>query len=343
MDCLKEKVNPNETDNDLHQVDTNSINDFRPVCRIEANGKTGTGFLIKLYKDNKGFDCLMTNEHVITKQMIDLKQKITIIYDTGNKKIDILLNKDERYIKEYKNIDLDVTIVEVIKEDNIKEECFFFQYIEDYNFINKNIYIVQFPNDILSYSKGKIIRIDKYELTYNATTNSGSSGSPIFLENTKAVIGIHKQGNTKKPEKYGDLIYPIIIDLKPQLNFGNGQYYKGDIINNKAHGKGILYNKDENIKYEGDFIDDKFEGRGKYFYENGEYFIGEFKNNLKNGKGIEYYKNGDIKYEGDFIDDYREGNGKYNYENDDYYIGQFSFGLKHGKGIEYHKNGDIKR
>ena len=40
------------------------------------------------------------------------------------------------------------------------------------------------------------------------STDAGSSGSPIFLENKIEVIGIHKQGG--KRENYGDLIYPIL-------------------------------------------------------------------------------------------------------------------------------------
>ena len=61
------------------------INVSRSVCEINVNGNIGTGFLIKSSKNNKEFYCLMTNEHVITKQMINLKQKITIIYDIGMK------------------------------------------------------------------------------------------------------------------------------------------------------------------------------------------------------------------------------------------------------------------
>ena len=47
------------------------------------------------------------------------------------------------------------------------------------------------------------------------------------------------------------------------------------------NGKGSLYYSSGNKKYEGDFINDKFEGNGKYFYENGNYYIGQFKNNLR--------------------------------------------------------------
>ena len=39
--------------------------------------------------------------------------------------------------------------------------------------------------------------------------------------------------------------------------------------------------------FEGDFINGKAEGNGKYIFEDGEYYIGPFKNGLKNEK--EYY------------------------------------------------------
>ena len=66
-----------------------------------------------------------------------------------------------------------------------------------------------------------------------------------------------------------------------------------------------MYYSNGNIKYEGDWINDKKEGNGKYIWEDGNYYIGQFKNGLRNGKGTEYYSNGNIKYEGDWI------NGKF--------------------------------
>ena len=68
-------------------------------------------------------------------------------------------------------------------------------------------------------------------------------------------------------------------------------------------GKGTFYNSNGNILYEGDFIGDKFEGKGKYIYENenSEYYEGQWKNGLMEGKGKEHYANGNIEYEGDFI------------------------------------------
>ena len=39
------------------------------------------------------------------------------------------------------------------------------------------------------------------------------------------------------------------------------------------------------IKYEGDFVNDKKEGKGKYIEEDGNYYDGEWANDKKNGKG----------------------------------------------------------
>ena len=83
--------------------------------------------------------------------------------------------------------------------------------INKIDYINKEIYIVQYPggND-LSYSEGKIKDVNNYEITYDASTQTGSSGSPILLKDTTEIIGIHKQGSNYKKENYGTLIYSFI-------------------------------------------------------------------------------------------------------------------------------------
>ena len=58
--------------------------------------------------------------------------------------------------------------------------------------------IVQYPEgEYLSSSEGKIKKIDNFEFMYDASTEKGSSGSPILLRNTTKVIGIRKKGNKK--------------------------------------------------------------------------------------------------------------------------------------------------
>ena len=51
-------------------------NDIKSICKIITNKGIGIGFLIKLYRNKKVFYCLMTNEHIITKEMINLNEKI---------------------------------------------------------------------------------------------------------------------------------------------------------------------------------------------------------------------------------------------------------------------------
>ena len=64
-----------------------------------------------------------------------------------------------------------------------------------------------------------------------------------------------------------------------------------------------MYYSDGKIKYEGDWVNDRYEGDGKYIWKNGDYYIGQWKKGLRNGKGIGYDRDGNIKYKGDWNDD----------------------------------------
>ena len=288
----------------LHEV-------CKSICKISNKNRFGTGFLIQLYKNEKKLLCLMTNIHVITKQMLELQEIIEVKYKYEKKWIQIKLDKNRRFIKYYSN--LDIIIIEILANDRIKEKYFLLPNTKWENFINNDIFIPQYPEGKeLSYSEGKIQNINGYELIYDASTKTGSSGSPIFLKNSTEVIGIHKQGNIKKRnENYG-----TIINLLANIyNNENDEDYLGEFENGKKNGKGNEYYKNGNIKYEGEFVNDEYEGIGKYYFENGEYYSGQWKNGKMNGKGILYYKIGSIKYDGDFVEGKKEGSGKYVYEN----------------------------
>ena len=59
-------------------------------------------------------------------------------------------------------------------------------------------------------------------------------------------------------------------------------------MNYLCHGKGKMYYKNNTIKYEGEYVNNKMEGNGKYIFENDNYYEGQFMNGLKHGKGISY-------------------------------------------------------
>ena len=234
----------------------------RSICKLEVirNGNIpvngGTGFLIKLNFNNdqnyKYF--LMTCEHVVKRNFIqDENLQIEVNYDSGFKKFTINLDKYARIRRTYEEI-IDLTLIEIVKEDNVNEDYYLIPNYEYKGDIKDKIYIAGYPvvsKGNLSYSNGSILekdKYDKYEISYDVSTDGGSSGSPIFLENTMGVVGIHKAGGMIK--NYGDLIYPILNILQNKnenIYYKSGNYYNGEWKNGLKHGKGTFYYKDSNI------------------------------------------------------------------------------------------------
>ena len=132
------KVEVEIDDSSIHQVNSFLYDVFPSICKIRFSNRVGTGFFIKLYKENKPIFLLMTNEHIIKKEMIENKQEIEVYYDNQNKRIKITLDKKERFIESYKDkLNIDCTIVEIIKKDNVNEDFFLHPNI-NYNINNYN-------------------------------------------------------------------------------------------------------------------------------------------------------------------------------------------------------------
>ena len=124
--------------------------------------------------------CLITNNHVLNEEFFQSNKIIQIEYLNENKIIQI----GQRKI--YTSKTLYFTCVEIYDNDNIKKFFVINHQILNYNiniFINKDIFILQFPNgEDLSFSEGKILSIyDENYFTHNCSTLKGSSGSPIIL------------------------------------------------------------------------------------------------------------------------------------------------------------------
>lgn len=128
----------------------------------------------------------------------------------------------------------------------------------------------------------------------------------------------------------------------------NMKEYEGEIMNNKKHGEGILwarYNSinnslmeddnhiacsssnditaisdNVNYRYEGDFVNDRFEGNGTIYHANGKKWLsGQFKNGMANGKCKLFDNDGFKRYDGDFKE-----------------------GTMHGEGMLYERSGRLK-
>ena len=99
----------------------------KSIGKITVDNKSSSGFLILLDKHGHNFYCLMTNEQIITKDMIKQKKKIKFEFNNLEEKREIKLDLDERFIKEFTDIDIDVTIIEILPRDKIKREFFWSQ------------------------------------------------------------------------------------------------------------------------------------------------------------------------------------------------------------------------
>ena len=195
------------------------------VVRIEIKNLhiISSGFFIKINLKMKEYKFLFTCAHSIPQEIIDSKTKISIYYGRKNEEIKkkIILDKDQRYIMQ--NKDLDVTIIEIKEEDNIYEKRFLHP---DLNYkiglkhyLNSQVYTAGYPNvDIHKgdkhYSSGIIKQIanNGYTFTHNCDTKEGSSGGPI-INYDKLVIGIHFGSIEEKNINVGTFIGEIIKEL----------------------------------------------------------------------------------------------------------------------------------
>ena len=132
-------------------LDPHISNVSKSICKIKIRigaeeGKLGTGFLLKCKIDQECFYCLMSNEHVMSKNIILNNSLIYIYYDSEFKVANLKLVEKERYIKNFRDIGLDITVVEILDKDGVSKDYFLYpeREITYDKLINSQIYIPQF-------------------------------------------------------------------------------------------------------------------------------------------------------------------------------------------------------
>ena len=107
-------------------------------------------------------------------------------------------------------------------------------------------------------------------------------------------------------QKY--LIYGANKIRKIYYGYNDELIFEGEYLNGKRNGKGKLYNDNGKLEFEGEYLNGERNGKGKE-YHNGELiFVGEYLNGERwNGKGKEYnIYNDKLEFEGEYL------NGKRN-------------------------------
>ena len=236
-----------------------AFNIGKSTVKIEINigneNSIGSGFFLKFERNNKIFHCLMTNQHVITSDFVKSKEEILIKYENEKHFLSLKLDEEERIIICFQELlHLDITMIEMIPKDKIDDSYFLTQNINPQFNSEIKIQVVQYPfGNNLSFSEGNICGIDcynKYYFYHNASTEFGSSGSPIVLENDDKVFAIHKGFDNNRRYNVGIFIGTIVEIM---------QEYKRNGIFKEYYENGYL-------KYEGNFKDDEYEDDNGRFY-----------------------------------------------------------------------------
>lgn len=112
----------------------------------------------------------------------------------------------------------------------------------------------------------------------------------------------------------------------------NGIFYKGSFVAGVATCEEGLFIYPDGSYYIGHFKDNTFHGLGKFTHKpNGTVYDGNWRDDRPNGRGVEYYPD-TSRYEGDFKDGKKHGEGKYTWADSKIYKGQFVDGHIDGKG-----------
>ena len=173
----------------------------KAICKIYTyDGLIGTGFFCWIPYKKIIIPVLITNNHVIGEDYFYRGKKIEISIDDDK---NIFQLKENYYRKIYSNELFDVTIIEIMKEDNISMDDFW-EVDKDLLsmdeeklkiYINRSIYELHYPKGTIAMVSYGIIKDTDSDNNYNimhlCKTDKSSSGSPLLDIKSNKVIGIH--------------------------------------------------------------------------------------------------------------------------------------------------------
>lgn len=115
--------------------------------------------------------------------------------------------------------------------------------------------------------------------------------------------------------------------------YSNGDFYEGEFHKGKCNGSGV-YNYFVKGRYEGDWIDGRYDGYGIESWARGSRYRGQYRQGLRHGYGVYRFYTGD-SYAGEWCNGQSHGVGVQTCSDGSCYVGEFKCGVKHGLGV-YH-------
>ncbi|KAK2967738.1 hypothetical protein RJ640_012964 [Escallonia rubra] len=120
--------------------------------------------------------------------------------------------------------------------------------------------------------------------------------------------------------------------------YSNGDVYEGEFYKGRCSGSGVYYYCMSG-RYEGDWVDEKYDGHGVETWAKGSRYRGQYRQGLRHGFGVYRFYTGDM-YSGEWCNGQCHGFGSRSCEDGSQYTGEFKWGIKHGLGHYHFRNGD---
>jgi hypothetical protein len=130
------------------------------------------------------------------------------------------------------------------------------------------------------------------------------------------------------PQGVGTMVYHQHDDQHPHAH--GIQQYEGFWEHGIPHGFGRLFMENGDT-YEGNLVQGKRQGRGKYKWKDERHYKGMWSNDTRHGTGVFLYPNNDM-YEGEFVSGKRQGQGRFVFCDGSVYVGEWKDGLYNGQG-----------
>jgi hypothetical protein len=154
-------------------------------------------------------------------------------------------------------------------------------------------------------------------------------------------LGFCSQGSAKPVQWFIGETGTGSVDEKEKKGLGkegvefysNGDFYEGEFHGGKCNGSGV-YHYFGSGRYEGDWVDGKYDGYGIENWARGSRYKGYYRQGLRHGYGVYRFYTGD-SYSGEWCNGQSHGFGVQSCSDGSCYVGEFKFGVKHGFGC-YH-------
>lgn len=185
----------------------------------------------------------------------------------------------------------------------------------------------EWQNDLL-HGRGRRYSSESFEPSHGIIWFEDSG----LFENDAFISGTYKARYDDEAYFEGDWTDGCINGYGKGI-YPDGSYYEGEWKNDFPNGIGKRYDKNGNLKYSGNFVNEKREGFGTFFYSNGDRYEGEWIAGDPYGKGTYYYNNGN-SWTGTWNKDTKVSGNGYIYFNDgSYYCGNLNNELFDGNGV----------